>query len=383
MATPLYAVGTATLTAGQTAMVGQTTLWLGNVRPYDMVIGQDGSVNLVLTVNSNTSITLLFPWAGATQTAQPYRILYTADDPFTQTLVRQVMQTLAASALVALGGLVPTARQGVYFDAVANAALFSLTDFARTLLDDADAATARTTLGAQAALGYTPVNKAGDSGVGTTSFTNIVNVGFFSATGVSAGFNIAGSSGRLNVSTNSPTTQGLIGFYNPNGNVGFIATTGSATSYSTSSDYRLKTDIEPLVEFTLSGDQFDLVPDALLRVLALRPVRHKWLADPNGPSTHGFVAHEAQIVVPHAVVGEKDAEVDIGNIVTPDKTIITDATEDEVTEGSAWTKTGTRPLYQGIDPSKIVADLTAGLQALTVLVLEQQAQIAALTPQSE
>ncbi|MBZ9922131.1 hypothetical protein LB579_31080, partial [Mesorhizobium sp. BR1-1-7] len=147
MAVPIYAVGTATLTAGSTAMVGQGTLWLGNARPYDMVIGNDGKVNLIATVNSNTSITLLFNWGGATQTAQAYRILYTADDPFTQTLVRQVMQTLSASALVALGGLVPAARQGVYFDATAAAALFSLTDAGRALLDDADAAAQLATLG--------------------------------------------------------------------------------------------------------------------------------------------------------------------------------------------------------------------------------------------
>ncbi|MFC3326197.1 hypothetical protein [Mesorhizobium cantuariense] len=147
MAVPIYSVGTATLTAGSAAMVGQGTLWLGNVRPYDMVIGNDGKINLVLTVNSNTSITLLFNWGGTTQTAQPYRILYTADDPFTQTLVRQVMQTLAASALIALGGLTPTPRQGVYFDQTSAAALFSLTDAGRALLDDADAPAQLTTLG--------------------------------------------------------------------------------------------------------------------------------------------------------------------------------------------------------------------------------------------
>ncbi|TPL39240.1 hypothetical protein [Mesorhizobium sp. B2-4-8] len=138
MAVPIYSVGTATLTAGSTAMVGQGTLW-GGVRPYDMVIGQDGSVNLVLSVEDNTHITLLFNWGGATQTAQAYRILYTADDPFTQTLVRQVMQSLAASALVALGGLTAAARQGVYFDATATAALFDLSDAGRALLAAADA----------------------------------------------------------------------------------------------------------------------------------------------------------------------------------------------------------------------------------------------------
>ncbi|TPN16253.1 hypothetical protein FJ973_06050 [Mesorhizobium sp. B2-1-3] len=139
MAVPFYDVGTATLTAGSTAMVGQGTLWIGNVRPYDMVIGNDGKVNYVLTVVDNTHITLAWGWGGATQAALKYFIGYTADDPFTQTLVRQVMQALAASALVALGGLTAAARQGVYFDATSTAALFDLSDAGRALLAAADA----------------------------------------------------------------------------------------------------------------------------------------------------------------------------------------------------------------------------------------------------
>lgn len=54
-----------------------------------------------------------------------------------------------------------------------------------TLLDDADAAAARATLGAQASLGYTPVNKAGDSMTGDLSFTKDVPiVNLFSPNGL-------------------------------------------------------------------------------------------------------------------------------------------------------------------------------------------------------
>lgn len=149
MAAPLYSVGTATLTAGSTAMVGQGTLFSGNARAYDMVIGKDGKTNFVLSVNSNTSITLLLPWGGATQAAQPYVILPTSDDPFTQQLARSVLQAISASALVALGGLVPAARKGVYFDATAAAALFDLSDLGRDLLAGTTSAQMRTTMGAQ------------------------------------------------------------------------------------------------------------------------------------------------------------------------------------------------------------------------------------------
>jgi len=150
MATPLYNVGTATLTAGSTAMVGQGTLWLGNVRPGDQVVSYTGQTAIVGTVNSNTSITLLRAYRGTSQTAQAYEILYTPDDPFTQQLAREVLQGISASALVKLGGVTPAARKLVHFDAAANAALSDLSDFALSLLDEPDGA------GIYGALGQIP-----------------------------------------------------------------------------------------------------------------------------------------------------------------------------------------------------------------------------------
>lgn len=138
MATPLYNVGTATLTAGSTAMVGQGTLWLGNVRPGDQVVSYTGQTAIVGTVNSNTSITLLRAYRGTSQTAQAYEILYTPDDPFTQQLAREVLQGISASALVKLGGVTPAARKLVHFDAAANAALADLSDFGLNLLASSD-----------------------------------------------------------------------------------------------------------------------------------------------------------------------------------------------------------------------------------------------------
>jgi hypothetical protein len=67
----------------------------------------------------------------------------------------------------------------------------------------------------------------------------------------------------------------------------------------------------------------------------LKPVNFAWKVD--GSRVDGFLAHEAQAVVPEAVTGEKDAVDADGN-----------------------------PKYQGIDQSKLVPLLTAALQeALT------------------
>lgn len=114
--------------------------------------------------------------------------------------------------------------------------------------------------------------------------------------------------------------------------VGTVSVTGVATTYNTSSDYRLKENIVPMT-------------GALAKVAALKPVTYKWKAD--GSDGEGFIAHELAEVVPQCVTGEKDA---------------VDA------EG--------KPVYQGIDTSFLVATLTAAIQ-------EQQAIIQTLTARIE
>ncbi len=123
-------------------------------------------------------------------------------------------------------------------------------------------------------------------------------------------------------------------FYNDNGRVGSINTSGSSTSYNTSSDYRLKNTIAPMT-------------GALDKVALLKPVTYKWKID--GSDGQGFIAHELQVVVPDCVSGEKDA-------VNEDGTI--------------------KP--QGIDTSFLVATLTAAIQELKAIVDAQAVRIAAL-----
>jgi hypothetical protein len=80
--------------------------------------------------------------------------------------------------------------------------------------------------------------------------------------------------------TNTSVTQSMIIFGNTiNDAVGSITTNGAATTYATSSDYRLKTDAQPMT-------------GASARVLALKPVNFAWIVD--GSRVDGFLAHEAQ-----------------------------------------------------------------------------------------
>ena len=136
----------------------------------------------------------------------------------------------------------------------------------------------------------------------------------------------------------------FVEFFNPNGKVGQIVTTGTATSYVTSSDYRLK---ENVVEMT----------GALDRVAQLKPSRFNFIADADNV-VDGFLAHEVQEVVPEAITGTKDAMKDEEYEVTP---AVYDGDE-LVTEAVM----GTRSVedYQGIDQSKLVPLLVGAIQEL-------------------
>jgi len=181
---------------------------------------------------------------------------------------------------------------------------------------------------------------------GTTLATKIDSSGNLlvnttSAIGTGARVQVYQASGTdvMALQTNTTSTQGIVRFYNPNGAVGNINTSGSATAYATSSDYRLKNTVAPMT-------------GALAKVAALKPCTYKWNAD--GSDGEGFIAHELAEVVPQCVSGEKDAVDAEGN-----------------------------PVYQGIDTSFLVATLTAAIQEQQALIASQSAiinaQQAALT----
>jgi hypothetical protein len=87
------------------------------------------------------------------------------------------------------------------------------------------------------------------------------------------------------------TTQ--IDFRNGNVERGRIEWTTSATTYNTTSDYRLKENIIDL-------------GDCISKVQELKPKQFNFISDPQEPRI-GFIAHEVEDIVPQAVSGEKDA----------------------------------------------------------------------------
>jgi hypothetical protein len=113
-----------------------------------------------------------------------------------------------------------------------------------------------------------------------------------------------------------------IPFFNVSGSeVGSIRWTASVTNYNTSSDYRLKENV-------------DYTFDATTRLKQLKPCRFNFIADTD-KTVDGFIAHEVSDIVPEAVTGTKDAVDDNGDAI-----------------------------YQGIDQSKLVPLLVKTIQEL-------------------
>ena len=83
--------------------------------------------------------------------------------------------------------------------------------------------------------------------------------------------------------------------------IGGIDVSTSAVTYATSSDYRLKENVD-----------YDW--DATTRLKQLKPARFNFIVDDTNTLVDGFLAHEVSSIVPEAITGEKDAVDDDGNI---------------------------------------------------------------------
>jgi hypothetical protein len=213
------------------------------------------------------------------------------------------------------------------------------------------------------------IDSSGNVAIGATSTSNkleVRGVGLFSSDGNYRATN----SGVLNVSPNGNLAIGFGGdtdanyyaaiFHNSsNTAVGSIFVNATSTTYATSSDYRLKENVTGIT-------------DGITRVKQLNPSRFNFIADPD-TTVDGFLAHEAQTVVPEAITGEKDAMRDEEYEVTP---AVFDDDGNVVTEAVMGTRSV--PDYQGIDQAKLVPLLAAALQEAIAKIETLETKVTAL-----
>ena len=144
--------------------------------------------------------------------------------------------------------------------------------------------------------------------------------------------------------------------------VGSITSTGNnATQYNTSSDYRLKENV-------------DYTWDATTRVKQLKPARFNFISDADN-TVDGFLAHEVSSIVPESISGTKDASETKTNCVllAGGGVFAEDITEAEWTQGkidgtygsdTTWVASKTEAVYQQIDQAKLVPLLVKTIQEL-------------------
>jgi hypothetical protein len=176
-----------------------------------------------------------------------------------------------------------------------------------------------------------------NSGAVLINRTTLGNIGdsFGTALGLNYAYFERSGSPAVYIRRGTSTGNAVEFYQGTNTFVGSISVTGSATAYNTSSDHRLKENIVPLT-------------GAIDRINQLQVHRFNFIAEPDR-TVDGFIAHEAQDVVPECVTGEKDAVDDDGN-----------------------------PIYQGIDQSKLVPLLTAALQEAIGRIESLEAEVSAL-----
>ena len=135
----------------------------------------------------------------------------------------------------------------------------------------------------------------------------------------------------------SPYDASAIQFKYQSSTVGRITIGTTSTAYLTTSDYRLK---ENVIELT----------GGIERVKQLQPKRFNFIGDEK--TVDGFIAHEAEEIVPESVNGEKDEVLPNGE-----------------------------PVYQGIDQAKLVPLLTAALKEAIAKIEDLETRVQSLENQ--
>jgi hypothetical protein len=170
------------------------------------------------------------------------------------------------------------------------------------------------------------INSSGNLLVGTTAELTITSTttGGFSFKTADNALHASRSAGAVLNLQRTTSNGASVFFFRDTTNVGNISVTTTATAFNTSSDYRLKQNVEPMV-------------GGLAKLAQLKPSTFEFKSEPT-VKVDGFIAHEVQAVVPQAVTGEKDGEE-----------------------------------MQGLDHSKLVPVLVAAVQELSAKVAALEA----------
>ena len=225
----------------------------------------------------------------------------------------------------------------------------------------------------------------GSSGITKTAILAGTSTGYFtSAGGEIAGCRLsANTPGLLRLSRGGGVSgRSFVDFYDAGVELGSITTNGAVISVNGTSDYRVKTNIQPL-------------PSAIEAIKSIQPVSFEYTDRTVGQTYKGFIAHQLQEAgITEAVTGTKDGTEAIGTLADYDGTeletevtepaaeeleyteeVETDGVTTQVVRTRSWTATGTRPVYQGVDQTKLIPLLVKSLQEALERIEALEAQL--------
>lgn len=127
MAAPtFYNAGTASVAAGSTTVTGQNTIWLGALRDGDLFMAAGLAVR-ILSVVSNTELTLAIGWPGAARVAATYEARFTTDSERIVGMSNEILNRLALGELL-VPDAVGTLDERVTYDGRQEGFLYLQTD---------------------------------------------------------------------------------------------------------------------------------------------------------------------------------------------------------------------------------------------------------------
>lgn len=182
LAPSFYSTGTATVAANGTAVTGQGTSWLNAVQPGDLFGTHKGIPIRIASVNSNTSLTLAFPWPGAAQNAAAYEIQLLPDAGRVLETTRQLLEMLSDGDLAAIAALNSAADKVPYYTGAGAAALADLTAKGRDIIAASNTLNLLGKLGPVLG-GVAPIPSAAGVGLAEGDFNTVTVGGVYNITG--------------------------------------------------------------------------------------------------------------------------------------------------------------------------------------------------------
>lgn len=129
-----YSTGTASVSAGNTAVTGVGTTWLTSGIQAGDVFWANGLSCRILSVTDNTHLVLAYPWPGSTLSVGTYEVRFVPDATRVLASARAAIDLLNSALIAAIAAAGSAANKLMYYTGAGAVALADLTAHGRSIL---------------------------------------------------------------------------------------------------------------------------------------------------------------------------------------------------------------------------------------------------------